>query len=269
MSATQREAVAGLRERLDTHRSDPAVTGLADELFAAADLVGSDALLRTALSDGGQPAEARVGTLRELVGQRLSPLAVDTLADAVGQRWAKPDELVDAIEDLGAQAAFMSAEASDTLSAVEDELFAFSRAVSGSTDLQLALSDPATSRQAKAGLVRTLLEGRSHPITAGLLAHAMSDTRGNRADAVVEHLMTLAAEQRNRAVAEVRAAVPLTDEQAQRLQATLSQRFGRDIRLNVAVDPQVIGGISVRVGTEVIDGTVATRLEQARRALVG
>lgn len=269
MSATQREAVAGLRERLDGHHSDPAIAGLAAELFAAADLIGSDSMLRTALSDGGQPVEARVGTLRELLGSRLSPLAVDTLADVVGQRWASADELVDAIEDLGAQASFMSAESADALSSVEDELFAFSRAVSGSADLQLALSDPATGQQAKAGLVRTLLEGRTNPITVDLLAHAMSNVRGRRAELVVEHLMSLAADQRNRAVAEVRTAVPLTDEQSQRLQAALSQRFGREVRLNVATDPQVIGGISVRVGTEVIDGTVSTRLEQARRALVG
>jgi F-type H+-transporting ATPase subunit delta len=269
MTATQRQAVAGLRERLDARRDDPAITGLAEELFAAADLLDSDAMLRTTLSDSGQPAQARVGALREILGSRLSPLAVDTLADVVGQRWADGGELIDAIEDLGAQATFLVAEQQDSLSGVEDELFAFSQTVSGSADLQLALTDPSASRLAKAGLVRSLLEGRTNPITAELLAHAMSSLRGRRAESVVDRLMSLAAEQRGRAVAEVRTAVPLTPEQSQRLQAALSQRFGREIRLNVAVDPQVVGGVSVRIGTEVIDGTIATRLEQARRALIG
>ena len=97
----------------------------------------------------------------------------------------------------------------------------------------------------------------------------MSTLRGRRADAVIEDLIDLAAEQRGRSVAEVRVAQPLTEDQASRLTAALAHRYGREIRLNVAVDPAVLGGVSVRVGTEVIDATVSTRIEQARRTLVG
>jgi F-type H+-transporting ATPase subunit delta len=97
----------------------------------------------------------------------------------------------------------------------------------------------------------------------------MAHLRGRRVDSVIDELITLAGEQRSRSIAEVRVARPLDPDQAERLQAALSRIHGRDVRLNVAVDPDVIGGISVRIGSEVVDATVATRFEQARRALVG
>ena len=85
----------------------------------------------------------------------------------------------------------------------------------------------------------------------------------------MDDLIDLAGEQRSRSIAEVRVARPIDPDQAVRLSAALSRIHGRDVRLNVAVDPAVIGGISVRIGSEVVDATVATRFEQARRALVG
>jgi F-type H+-transporting ATPase subunit delta len=269
MTGSVRESAAGLRSRLDQRRGDPGIPALAGDLFAAADLIGGDVLLRGALSDAGQPAGSRAGLVRSLFGERLSTLAVDVLADVAGQRWSSPTSMVESIEELGAQAAFLSAEADGTLDAVEDELFAFSRAVSGSADLQMALTDPAVGSAQKGALVDGLLAGRAAPQTTAVLTYAMSHLRGRRADSVLEDLMGLAAEQRDRSVAEVRVARPLDPDQAQRLAAALSRLHGRQVRLNVAIDPDVIGGISVRLGNEVIDATMATRMEQARRALVG
>jgi F-type H+-transporting ATPase subunit delta len=79
----------------------------------------------------------------------------------------------------------------------------------------------------------------------------------------------LAAAQRKRMVAQVRVARPLSQDQTQRLVGTLSSLKGREVRLNVALDPEVLGGIHVVIGDEVIDGTVASRLEQAHRAILG
>ncbi|MFM9134003.1 MAG: ATP synthase F1 subunit delta, partial [bacterium] len=92
---------------------------------------------------------------------------------------------------------------------------------------------------------------------------------GRRIDAVVDDLADAAARQRQRIVAEVRVAQPLTEEQERRLAEALTRLKGRRVRLNVAVDPDVLGGVHVTVGDEVIDGTVASRLEQARRAVLG
>jgi F-type H+-transporting ATPase subunit delta len=269
MTGTSREHAAGLRQRLDGRRQDPALPGLAEELFAAADVIGGDLQLRAALSDAGQPSGARVGTVQALFGPRLSALAVETLGDVVGHRWPDPTTMAEAIEALAAQAAFLVAEREGTLDAVEDELFAFSRAVAGSADLQMALTDPSVGPTAKQALVESLLEGRAARQTVQVVGHALANLRGRRADSVLEDLMGLAGEQRGRAVAEVRVARPLDPDQAARLGAALSRLHGREIRMNVAVDPTVVGGVSVRLGSEVIDGTLVTRIEQARRTLVG
>ncbi len=269
MTANLRETAAGLRARLDERRGDPGLAALPGDLFAAADLIAGDVLLRSSLADAGQQADARVGLVRALFDGRISALAVDVLADVAAQRWSSPAALVEGIEDLGAQAAFLVAQQAGELDAVEDQLFAFHQAVSGSADLQMALTDPARPAAAKADLVNSLLEGRAAPATSQVLSYTMSHLRGRRADSVVDSLMDLAAEQRGRAVAEVRVARPLDDDQATRLAAALTRIHGREVRLNVAVDPEVIGGISVKLGTEVIDATMATRIEQARRALVG
>jgi F-type H+-transporting ATPase subunit delta len=245
------------------------MSGLSDELFAAADLVGGDQQLRSALSDAGQRAEARAGLARALFTERLSPLAVDVLADVAGQRWSSPTDLVESIEDLAAQAAFLVAERDGSLDRLEDELFGFSRTLAGSADLQMALTDPSVRPAAKQALVASLLAGKVTPQASQVLGYAMAHLRGRRADSVLEDLMAAAAEQRGRSVAEVRVARPLDDDQAARLEVALTRLRGRPIRLNVAVDPDVVGGIAVRIGSEVIDGTVATRIEQARRALVG
>jgi F-type H+-transporting ATPase subunit delta len=122
---------------------------------------------------------------------------------------------------------------------------------------------------AKSAIVAELLRGRGTAATQEVLSHQVAHLRGRRLDAVVDQLVELAADQRQRVVAEVRVARPLDPEQERRLADVLSRLQGRTVRLNIAVDPTVLGGVHVRIGDEVIDGTVASRLEQARRAVLG
>lgn len=266
---TGREIAAGLRARLDQRRGDASLPGLPGELFAAADLIASDTLLRSTLSDAGQPSAARAGAVRAIFADHVSPLAVDVLVDVASQRWPDPTTMLESVEQLGAQAAFLGAEANGRLDSVESDLFGFDQVVAGSADLQMALTDPASPPSAKVELVRSLLQGRATDEATEVLGYALAHLRGRRADSVIDGLMDLAAEQRGRSVAEVRVARPLEPDQATRLAAALSRLHGREVRLNVAVDPNVLGGISVRIGPDVTDATVATRLEQARRVLVG
>jgi F-type H+-transporting ATPase subunit delta len=67
----------------------------------------------------------------------------------------------------------------------------------------------------------------------------------------------------------VRVARELTEENLSRLAASLQEKYGRKVHLNVLVDPDVVGGIRVEIGHDVIDGTVASRLDNARRRLAG
>jgi F-type H+-transporting ATPase subunit delta len=156
-----------------------------------------------------------------------------------------------------------------TLDTVEDELFFFTRTVVSDGQLQLALADLTQPAGFREGIVRDLTAARYTDTTVLLLVQSVSSPRGGQSLLdTLESLQQLAAARRGQALAEVTSAIALTAEQTERLAAAISRIYGRPVRLNVVVDPTVVGGLSVRVGEELIDGTIATKLEQARR-LVG
>lgn len=264
MIGASRESVTRVQQALSSRQGD--LSALSADLLAVASFVANEPALQQNLADGGQPVAARQALISELLAGKVSAPAVDVLAEVVAQRWSSPADLVSAIETLGAQAAFMAA--GDTLPAVEDEVFQFGRVVAGSPALQMALTDPAASAAAKSALVTDLLAGKASAGTVSVLAHFAANLRGRRVGAVVDELSALAAAQRGMVVAQVRSAVTLTDTQVQRLGAALTTITGKPVRINVAIDPDVIGGIAVNVDGQIIDGTVSTRLEHARRALL-
>jgi F-type H+-transporting ATPase subunit delta len=100
-----------------------------------------------------------------------------------------------------------------------------------------------------------------------LVTQAALAPRGRSLDRTLEEYSALAAEQRERLVAEVRAATDLSADQRSRLAAALSRAYGHDVHLNLVLDTQVIGGMIVRIGGEQIDASVASRLAETRRGL--
>ncbi len=269
MLGSSRDSLVACQEGLDALRGDADFGQVSAGLFAAAGLLDVEGQLRSTLADSGQPASVREGLVREVFGDRIGELAVSILVIATARRWSSDLDLVLAVELLADQAAFTVAEADGSLDTTEEELFLFSRALDSSPALQMALTDPSQSVQTKAAIVRDLLGGRSSAATDQILQYAVGHLHGRRIDAVVEDLCDLAATQRERVVAEVRVAAPLEAAQEARLSGLLSRLKGRTVRLNVAVDPAVLGGVHIKIGDEVIDGTIASRLEQARRAVIG
>jgi F-type H+-transporting ATPase subunit delta len=166
-----------------------------------------------------------------------------------------------------AQALFAVAQAEDVLPKVEDELYAFGKALEQHTDLRESLTDAELPVENKKAVVEDLLGERAHPITLGLLAFVIDLGRARHIPKIVEELARMASVERNHALAEVRTAVDLSDEQRRRLAEALSRATGRTVDLKVVVDPSVIGGVVARVGDEVFDGSIASRLEDAKQAL--
>jgi F-type H+-transporting ATPase subunit delta len=166
-----------------------------------------------------------------------------------------------------AQALFAVAQAEDVLPKVEDELYAFGKALEQHTDLRESLTDAVLPVENKKAVVEDLLGERAHPITLGLLSFVIDLGRARHIPKIVEELARMASVERNHALAEVRTAVDLTDEQRRRLAEALSRATGRTVDLKVVVDPSVIGGVVARVGDEVFDGSIASRLEDAKQAL--
>ncbi|MSW39346.1 MAG: ATP synthase F1 subunit delta, partial [Actinobacteria bacterium] len=171
-------------------------------------------------------------------------------------------------ESVAAQAAFMGAKSDKSLATVEDEIFRFGRIIDASAELQMALTDPSSTPATKAGIIKELFGKKVKPATLVVLTYYASHLRGRRVDSVVDHLTSLAADQTDRIVAEVKSVIDLDAKQKTRLAAVLGKITGKEVRVNVAVDPSIIGGLSIQIGDEVIDGSVTSRLEQARRSLL-
>jgi F-type H+-transporting ATPase subunit delta len=173
----------------------------------------------------------------------------------------------DAVIEGYAAALFEVARAEGTLDEVEDELFRFARSFESNDELRSALSDemiPAARRQ---GIVEDMLGGRANPTTVQLISMVVGSGRTRDLPAIIDRLVERAAQAKNLAVAEVRAAVPLSGDQEDRLKAAVANATGKDVTIKVVLDPSVIGGLVVTVGDVVIDGTVRTRLDQLKSRL--
>ena len=264
MIGASRDSLERVQVALRERKGD--LSTLSSDVFAVASVISTEPALLQTLADGGQPVAARQAVVRDLLKGKSSNDAIDVVCDTVAARWSSGSDMVEALELLAAQAAFMAA--GKKLGTVEDEVFLFGRAVDASAALQMALTDPSASVASKSALVRDLLKGKVDDLTLNVVDYFASHLRGRRIDAVIDQLSSLAAAQNDQVVAEVRSVVDLSEAQRKRLAAVLTKLTGKNVRLNVAIDASIIGGISVQIGDEVIDGTTATRLETARRALL-
>jgi F-type H+-transporting ATPase subunit delta len=267
MQGSSREALVSVREQL-TALPDRANLGpVAEGLFSVVQLLDREGNLRRTLGDASLPAQARASLLDGLLGSQVDPQALSLVKDVVAQRWSSPRDVVDAIEVLAVTAVFLVAEADGTLDQVEDELFRFARTLAREPELRAVLTDRGLDTERKQALLGGLLDGRTAPATRRIVDALVVTPRGRTLEDGLEEYADLAADVRSRTLATVTTAVPLDDTQRARLAATLSAQLGRQIQLQVEVDPKVVGGVVVRVGDEVIDGSTRHRLAEARRHL--
>ncbi|MDV5148396.1 F0F1 ATP synthase subunit delta [Streptomyces sp. SBC-4] len=271
MNGASREALSAARESLDalTDNTSADATKLSDELTAVTALLDREVSLRRVLTDPAQSGEAKAELAQRLLSGQVGGETVDLVSGMVRNRWSRSRDLVDVAEELANIADLTAAQKAGALDDVEDELFRFGRIVSSSPELRSALTDKAATATAKGALLRSLLGGKAHATTERLVVRLVTQPRGRSLEAGLESLSKLAAARRNRMVAVVTTAVPLSDQQKQRLGAVLAKLYGREMHLNLDVDPAVLGGITVQVGDEVINGTIAERLGEATRRLAG
>jgi F-type H+-transporting ATPase subunit delta len=261
------DAVAALTGELEAGASSPEVAAqVSDDLFGAATTLRGEAALRRFATDASIPAQAKSGLVGEVFGGKVHQVTGAVLASAVGRRWVAGRDLADALEHLGV-VAYVKAAGSET-DRLADELFAFAQAVKDNPELRDALADPARSAADKRTLISSLLDGKALAATVALAGQSISGSHRTVAVALTEY-QRVVADVQAQGVATVRVARPLPDSELDRLASVLSAQYGRPVHLNLLVDPSVLGGIRVEIGDDVIDGTVASRLDDARRRLVG
>ena len=270
IASTQALAAASSRLLQQSATLDDAGLGaLGSDLSNVGNLLLSQPVLRRTLSEATTDVEHRAGVLSSLLSGKIGGQAASMVDFAVRQSWASGRDLADGLIRLGRTAMFLRAERSGELDEVEDELFRFGRIVDGAPELSVVLDDPTTPGEARASLVQRLLAGRAHPLTSELLEQLARNTGGRSFSQGVAEIVTQAAERKERIIATVESATALTPDQVSRLTAALSRIYGRPVSAHILVQPDLRGGVRVRVGDEVIDGSVAGRLDELRRRLAG
>lgn len=263
MGSATREAIAAANAALAKQGTVDLATG--EQLLSAALVVNGSHELRAALADDTAKDSDRVGIVRAVFGEYTKP-ARAILEALATSRWSSEDDLVAGIEELGIRA--LASSAPKGLS-IDDELFEFGVAVTSNSELELALGSKLGSVEGKVALVDALLKGKASEQTIAILKALLAQPRGRRIAELIRYAATIVADESGNGIATVTVANELEPEQRDRLETALSKQYGRDVRLNVVVDPVILGGMRVQVGSEVIDGTISNRIADLRIRLAG
>jgi F-type H+-transporting ATPase subunit delta len=272
MRAASRETFAIASEKLNglARSAEPAaLTTVGDELLSVAGLLTREPRLRRALADPARSGSDRQALLDGIVANSVSTDTREVLGAIAGGRWSSSAELLDGVELVGVEAHLASADRAGHLDDVEDELFRFGQVVDGSPQLAAVLGDPIESVAGREALIESLLDGKAKPTTVRLATLALRGFGGRTFLGALTRLVELAADRRNQQVAYVTTATPIPEADEARLGARLKAMYGRDISLKITVDPSVLGGVRVLVGSDLYDGTTLRRLSEARQALAG
>jgi F-type H+-transporting ATPase subunit delta len=271
--SASRQALDELRKEedavFDGRVSAETLGKIASDLYSVADLLVSQPRLRRTLGDPATVPDGRVQLVDSLLSGKLDAKALRLVKAAVALRWSTPWDLTDALENAADTALFAAAEKQNKLDQVEDELFRLERILESQGEAAALLDEFTVEPARRNQLLDRLVGNKVEPLTLELLHNAVASQRKRSITLAIDDLLEKASARRERSVARVTSAVPLTDAQEQRLAAALSAMYGRAMSVRTALDPRVQGGLVVRVGDEVIDGSIAHKLAAARSALAG
>lgn len=271
LRSASRQALSALTEEFDNvagRLREPGLTTIADELAAVVALLMDQPGLTKHLAEPSDNPRAKVTLIERLFSGKVDDHTLDLLRTAVSQRWSAEADLLVGIEHIARLALLKLAEVNGEVDEVEDQLFRFGRILDSQPQLTSLLSDYTTPADSRVALLDKVLEGDDVNQTAkALLAQTVRLLRGERADEAVVDLAELAVARRGEVVAHVTAAAELSDAQRTRLTEVLTRIYGHPVAVQLHVDPDVLGGLAITVGDEVIDGSIASRLAAAQSQL--
>jgi F-type H+-transporting ATPase subunit delta len=271
LGGSSRQSLVAARAKLDAAvkgATADSAAKLSSELFLAAEVLASNVPLRRAFADMSRDAASKETLVKDLFGKTLGSAALTLLTDVATLRWSAGGDIVYVLEQLAIEAEGSAANINGELDRVEDELFEISRVIAENFELRKALVGPGTT-SAKSTLVSDVLGKRASESTVRLAAALVTSLRGRSIEAGFADYLSALANRRNRLIANVRVAAAITDTQKVRLAQAIEKQVGQPIRVNIQVDPSILGGVSVKFADELVDGSISNRLAGAGRALVG
>jgi len=271
LGGSSRASVLTLRKSLADLVSKQSATDAAQfsaDLFTVLTVLSSSVGLRRALTDNSRDAASKADLISNLFGKNVTDAAKTLFSQAASLRWSNPAEIADAIENLAVESASAAADKSGELEKLENQLFDFARVLIANPEFRQALNTASDTDANKVSLLESVVNGKYSLPTINLLKRVVVLRRGRSIDATLATYSHYVSNSRNRLVAHVKTAIALTDSQTSSLIAALTKQMGREVHVNIEIDPKVLGGISIRYADDVIDGTVVNRLAEASRALV-
>jgi F-type H+-transporting ATPase subunit delta len=242
-----------------------AAASLSADLFVVASTLHGSLSLRRAITDPSRDASAKETLVKELF-KSLSAQAIELTAKVSSLRWSSSGDLVPVLEQLAIEAQASAANIDGVLDRIEDELFTAEQSVTASPELRKALITVGADN-AKVGIIKDLFAKNASPYTVALLSQLVTTLRGRSIEVAFHDYKYALAARRNRVIALVRVAVELTDAQRDRLATSLTAQVGQPVRINIEVDPTVLGGVAIKFADELVDGTVVNRLASAGRSM--
>ena len=256
-------------EKLISSSDASVASKVSADLLAIVTVLDSSIALRRALTDYARDAASKVELSKTVFSGVQSENAFSLLSTMVGLRWSSPRDLGDVIELLGVEAASVAVEKASQLDQLESELFAFAQIVAKNPELRATFALRSTSEVKKSDLVSALLSGKALQASIDLISFLVDHPRGRNLESGLNEFADVISARKARLIAHVVSANPLTSEQTTRLTSALTKMMGHEIRVNVSVEKEVVGGLSIRIADELIDGTLIARLAQADRLLAG
>jgi F-type H+-transporting ATPase subunit delta len=271
LGGSSRASVLTLRKSLADLVSKQSATDAAQfsaDLFTVLTVLSSSVGLRRALTDNSRDVASKAELISNLFGKNVTEAAKTLFSQAASLRWSNPAEIADAIENLAVESASAAADKSGELEKLENQLFDFARVLIANPEFRQALNTASDTDASKVSLLESVVNGKYSLHTINLLKRVVVLRRGRSIDATLSTYSHYVSNSRNRLVAHVKTAIALTDSQTSSLIAALTKQMGKEVHINIEIDPKVLGGISIRYADDVIDGTVVNRLAEASRALV-
>ena len=241
---------------------------ISTHLFVAAEVFASKTALRRAITDPSRDIASKTALIKELFGSKIGKEASDLISGIAALRWSAGKDVIYVLEQLAIEAEASAANINNELDRVEDELFSASRVLVDSSELRSALVGGAGA-DLKAQLVTEILSKKASASTVKLVRALVTQRRGRSLEAAFAEYLFVLANRRNRLIAVVRTAAPISDAQKVRLSGAIEKQVGQPIRVNIQVDPTIIGGVSIKFADELIDASISNRLAHAGRALAG